>query len=210
MGFVEIIKAVGEYGLSLILSAIVIYVIIKLLRIWFDKLAESSKRKAHDNALALRSEVDEQVYELLNDFIQEHHGLRLHVIEFTNSVTSVAYLPFKYMSCTYEVVSYGTKPEARCIDKLSTSLFSPFLSKLGRSSYLILDGENVQQSSGVMHDLYTQIGGRYMLSVMLKSNKDKCIGYVAFYKDKEVETKDVQDLISVSSKLSALLSVLDK
>lgn len=210
MHFIDIAKSISEYGISLVLSAICIYVIIKLLKIQFDKLAEANKRKAHDNALALRGEIDEKVYELLNEFIQQHHGLRLHVIEFTNSVTSVAYLPFKYMSCTYEVVSYGTKPEARCIDKLSTSLFSPFLSKLGRSSHLILDGENTHGISGVMHDLYEQIGGRYMLSVMLKSSKDKCIGYVAFYKDNAVNNDDIEDLISVGSKLSTLLGILDK
>ena len=210
MGFVEVVKAIGEYGLSLMLSAIVVYVIIKLLKIWFYKLAETNKRKAHDNALALRSEIDEQVYEVLDDFIRGHHGMRVHVVEFTNSVTSVAYLPFKYMSCTYEVITYGTKPEARCIDKLSTSLFSPFLSKLGKNAYLILDGETIQETSGVLHDLYQQIGGRFMLSVMLKSSRDKCIGYVAFYKDKEVEDKDIEDLIEVGSKLSALLGVLDK
>lgn len=210
MHIIELIKSISEYGISLVLSAIFIYVVIKLLKIQFDKVSESNKRKAHDNALALRAEIDEEVYEILNDFIEDHHGLRLHVIEFTNSVTSVAYLPFKYMSCTYEVVSYGNKPEARCIDKLSTSLFSPFLSKLGKSSHLILDGEDAQQSSGVMHDLYEQIGGRYMLSVMLKSGKDKCIGYVAFYKDSQVEDSDVEDLILVGSKLSALLGVLDK
>lgn len=210
MHIIELIKSISEYGISLVLSAIFIYVVIKLLKIQFDKISESNKRKAHDNALALRAEIDEKVYEILNNFIEDHHGLRLHVIEFTNSVTSVAYLPFKYMSCTYEVVSYGNKPEARCIDKLSTSLFSPFLSTLGKSSHLILDGEDVQQSSGVMHDLYEQIGGRYMLGVMLKSGKDKCIGYVAFYKNSQVEDSDVEDLILVGSKLSALLGVLDK
>lgn len=210
MQFLEVLKALGDYGLSLVLSAIVIYVVIRVLKIQFDRLAESNKRKAHDNALALRGEIDENVYELLNQFIREHHGQRLHVIEFTNSVTSVAYLPFKYMSCTYEVVSYGNKPEARCIDKLSTSLFSPFLSKLGKTSHVVLDGENVESLPGVMHDLYEQIGGRYMLSVMLKSGKDKCIGYVAFYTNREIEKKDIHDLISAGSKLSTLLGVLDK
>lgn len=210
MEFIEVLKAVGEYGLSLALSAIFIYAVINILRIQFDKLRETSKRKAHDGALALRGEVDEKVYELLNDFIQEHHGYRVHVIEFTNSVTSVAYLPFRYMSCTYEVVAYGSKPEARCIDKLSTSLFSPFLSKLGKSNYLVLDGQNIQQNSGVMHDLYEQIGGRYMLSVMLRSGKDKCIGYVAFYTDNSIHQSDVDDLVLVGSKLSTLLGVLDK
>lgn len=210
MSFMSVLKQVSEYGLSLILSAIVIYVIIKVIKIQFDKAQVASTRKEHDAALALRSEVDEKVYEILNSFIETHHGLRLQVIEFTNTVTSVAYLPFKYMSCTYEVVSYGNKPEARCIDKLSTSLFSPFLSKLGKEKYLVLNHDEAEAMSGVVHDLYEQIGGENMLCVMLKSDKEKCIGYVALYKDKPVEDKDIDDLLLIGSKLSALLGVLDK
>lgn len=209
MSFLDVVKQISEYGLSLILSAIVIYVLMKVIKLQFDKTKTALCRKEHDQALALRSEVDEKVYEVLNSFIETHHGLRLQVIEFTNTVTSVAYLPFKYMSCTYEVVSYGTKPEARCIDKLSTSLFSPFLSRLGKEKYLILDHDSAESMSGVVHDLYEQIGGDNMLCVMLKSDKEKCIGYVALYKDKSVEDKDINDLLLVGSKLSALLGVLD-
>lgn len=210
MQILETIKAIGDYGLSFILSAIVIYVIVKLLKIQFDKLQVASKRKEHDNALALRGEIDEKVYEVLNHFIEEHKGLRLQVIEFTNTVTSVAYLPFKYMSCTYEVVSYGTRPEARCIDKLSTSLFTPFLSLLGKKDYVMLDQDSAEQLSGVVHDLFKQVGGDHMISVMMKSDKDKCIGFVSFFKDKPINKQDTADLILVGSKLSTLLGVLDK
>lgn len=210
MSFLEVLKHVTDYGLSVVLSAIVIYVILKVIKVQFDKIQASTRRKEHDAALNLRSHIDEEVYEVLNNFIEEHHGLRLQVIEFTNTVTSVAYLPFKYMSCTYEVVSYGTKPEARCIDKLSTSLFSPFLSKLGKEDYMILNHDTAEEMSGVVHDLYEQIGGENVVAVMLKSDREKCIGYVALYKDKPVDDKDVNDLISVGSKLSTLLGVMDK
>lgn len=210
MSFIEVVRQVGDYGLSLILSAVVVYVLIKLIHIQFDKLKVAASRKEHDQALALRSEVDEKVYDVINRFIETHHGLRLQVVEFTNTVTSVAYLPFKYMSCTYEVVSYGTKPEARCIDKLSTSLFSPFLSKLGKEEYLVLSQQTSEEISGVVHDLYEQIGGENIVCVMLKSGKAKCIGYLALFKDRPVEDRDVNDLLVVGSKLSALLGVLDK
>lgn len=210
MSFIEVIEEVSDYGLSLILSSIVIYSVIQLLNIQFTKLKRSSSRKDHDAALELRSDIDIKVYEILNNFIEEHDGLRLQVIEFTNTVTSVAYLPFKYMSCTYEVVSYGIKPEARCIDKLSTSLFSPFLSRLGKDDYLILDHESAAEMAGVVHDLYEQIGGKNMLAVMLKSERDKCIGYVSLYKDKPIEDNDIGDLMFIGSQLSALLGVLDK
>lgn len=210
MSMVEIVKAIGEYGLSLILSAIVIYVILKLIKIQFDKLQAANKRKEHDNALALRSEIDEKVYEVLNHFIEEHKGIRLQVIEFTNTVTSVAYLPFKYMSCTYEVVSYGNRPEARCIDKLSTSLFTPFLSQLSKQEYIMLDYDSAEHMSGVVHDLFKEIGGDHMISVMMKSDNDKCIGYVSFYKDKPIQVDDISDLVVIGAKLSTLLGVLDK
>ena len=209
MSFIESIKAISEYGLSMVLSGIVIYVILKVIKLQFDKLDIYTARRNHDKALALRSEIDEQVYALLNEFIADHEGIRLHVVEFTNTVTSVAYLPFKYMSCTYEVVTYGNKPEARCIDKLSTSLFSPFLSKLGKESYVMLDMGSAECLSGVVHDLYSQIGGSHMISVMLKSDKAKCIGYVSFYKDVAVNQSDITELILMSSKLSGLLGILD-
>ena len=182
MSFVEVLKHVSDYGLSLILSAIVVYVIIKLIKIQFDKLEANISRKDHDAALELRSDIDVKVYDILNSFIEDHSGIRVQVIEFTNTVTSVAYLPFKYMSCTYEVVSYGIKPEARCIDKLSTSLFSPFLSRLGKEDYLILNHESASEMAGVVHDLYEQVGGENMLAAMLKSEKEKCIGYISLYK----------------------------
>ena len=210
MSLIEVIKTISEYSLSLVLSAIVIYTVIKVIKIQLDKVQDANSRKNHDKALQLRDEIGEKVYAILNNFIQDHHGIRLQVIEFTITVTSVAYLPFKYMSCTYEVVSYGNKPEARSIDKLSTSLFSPFLSKLGKEQYMVLDPESADELSGVLHDLYEQIGGKHMVSVMLKSERDKCIGYVAFYKDKLVEEEDIDDLLLSGSKISGLLGVMDK
>ena len=210
MSFIEVMKIVGDYSLSLILSAIVIYAAVKAIKSYFDDSEDAEKRRAHDEALCIRDEIGEKIYESLNEFLQKHKGLRIQVVEFTNTVTSVAYLPFKYMSCTYEVVSYGNKPEARCIDKLSTSLFSPFLSKLGKEPYVLLDPHSAEELSGVVYDLYHAIGGDHMVSVMLKSEKDKCIGYVALYTNNEVTDNDVEDLIDIGSNLSALLGVMDK
>lgn len=210
MSILDVVKAVGDYGLSLILSAIVIYVLIRVIKIQIDKWQTASSRKQHDRALELRAEIDEKVYSILNGFIENHSGARLQVVEFTNTVTSVAYLPFKYMSCTYEVVSYGQTPKARYIDKISTSLCTSFLSQLGKNDSILLDHESIDLMSGVVKDMFIEIGNDKMLSVMLKSTNSKCIGYVAFFKDKTVETKDIDDLLRVGEKLSALLGVLDK
>lgn len=210
MQVVEIIKLVVDYGISVIISAIVVYALFRAIKIKFDAVEHKIARKSHDKALALRTEIDEQVHGTIDNFLQKHDGTRIQVIEFTNTVTSVAYLPFRYMSCTYEVVEYGHRPKASYIDKLSTSLFSPFLAQLGKESYIELNSDNIDDMSGTIQDLYHQIGCKHMLSVMLKSNKVKCIGCVSFYKETDVSKQDVDDIISLGNKLSTLLGVLDK
>lgn len=210
MEIFEIIKAIMEYGVTIVLSAIVIYVVIRVIKLKFDSYEIYSQKRDHDKALALRTEIDEQVYDLLNSFLSKHDGTRIQVIEFTNTVTSVAYLPFRYMSCTYEVISYGHRPKANFIDKLSTSLFSPFLSQLGKTPWLELDAESAMKLSGTVYDLFHQIDCKHMISVMLKSDKNKCIGHVSLFKETDVTVDDTHDLVTLGDELSVLLGVLDK
>ena len=209
MQILEVFEAISEYGLSLMLSGIVIYVVIKSVNLGFDYLQNRAKNRNHDKLLAMRAEIDIEVYELISDFLTLHKGTRVMVMEFTNSVTSVAYLPFKYMSCTYEVLSYGSTPEAKRVDKLSTSLFSPFLTQLSKEEVMKLD-DNVSRSlAGSVHDMFTQLGSEYQLCAILKTQKTKSIGFVCLCKENEVTVKDEVDIKVLSSQLSALLGVLD-
>jgi len=209
MSILEILKALSEYGVTLVICAVFFYVIIRLLNLGFDKLGKTVSNKQHDKLLAMRAEIDVEVYDLINNFITSHRGTRIQVMEFTNSVISVAYLPFKYMSCTYEVVAYGGKPEARRIDKLSTSLFSPFLSKLSKKGSLVLDNESAEELSGAVHDIFEGLGSKYQLCAVLRSPKGKSIGFVSFAKELDVTQQDQTDIKTLASQLSALLGVLD-
>lgn len=209
MQILEVLEAISEYGLSLMLSGIVIYVVIKSVNLVFDHLQNKVKNKTHDKLLAMRAEIDMEVYELINEFLTFHKGTRVMVIEFTNSVTSVAYLPFKYMSCTYEVLPYGKSPEAKKIDKLSTSLFSPFLSQLSKDDIMKLD-DNVSRSlAGSVYDMFNQLGSQYQLCAILKTQKTKSIGFVCLCKEEEITVRDEADIRILASQLSALLGVLD-
>lgn len=209
MSILEVFEAISEYGLSLILSGIVIYVVIRFINIGFSRLEKGMNNRQHDKLLAMRSEIDIEVHSLISEFLTLHRGTRVQVIEFTNSVTSVAYLPFKYMSCTYEVVSYGVKPEAKRIDKLSTSLFSPFLSQLSKDGVMTLDQSICHRLSGSVEDVFTQMGSEYQLCAILRTHKTKSIGFVCLCKEDEVTMRDQADIKTLASQLSALLGVLD-
>lgn len=213
MSFLSSLKAVCDYGVTLVLSAVVIYVILKLIQIFFKKFEDDAGKKKHDEALALRGHIDEKVYATINDFIESHHGTKIQVIEFTNSVMSVAYLPFKYMSCTYEVVAYGNTSTAHMIDKLSTSLFTPFLSKLAKSDFVAVNAENVDtELVGMARHIYTADNSNACVLSMIRSqvDADKCIGYVVLYKESDYTESDTADIQQLSSNLSALLGVMEK
>lgn len=209
MQALNVIDYISEHGLAFVISGIFLYIIIRAVNLVFDKLSTSKNNKRHDKLLAMRTEIDIEVYSLIREFLTAHKGTRVQVIEFTNSVTSVAYLPFRYMSCTYEVVSYGKSPEARRIDKLSTSLFSPFLALLSKNETFMLDDGTADELSGAVHDIFASMGSKYQLCSILKSQKIKSIGFVCFCKEDEISGTDIMDIKILASQLSALLGVLD-
>lgn len=210
MSIIEIITSITDHGLSFVISGIFLYVVIKFINLGFSKFTKTMNNKQHDKLLAMRAEIDEEANTLIHDFLVAHHGTRVQIVEFTNSVMSVAYLPFKYMSCTYEVIAYGNKTEAKRIDKLSTSLFSPFISKMSRQTTLLLDDTEATSLSGAVHDIFQGLGSTYQLCAILRTQKDKAIGFVTFGTEKEIQEQDITDIKILASQLSALLGVLDK
>ena len=209
MSIIELIKVIADNGISLVICGIFLYVVIKFINFGFDWLRAASKNKKHDKLLELRAQVDQDVYEHISKFLTDHKGKRLVVAEFTNTVTSVAYLPFKYMAGTYEVTAYGTSPKCTSIDKLSTSLFSQFLTQLSKREVIVGDLEVARSFSGTVHDLFERYECKYQLCAILKTPSNKSIGFIAFGTEHEVTEQDQADIKILASQLSALLGVLD-
>lgn len=208
--YIEIIEYIGEHGLAFAISGVFIYIVVRIANIMLSSFSEKRKNKRHDYLIQVRAKIDNQIHEKIREFLTEHNGTRVQVVEFSNSDLSVAYLPFRYMSCTYEVVGFGHKPEARTIRKLSTSLFAPFLNRLGIERVIRLDEDTVVNMSGAVHDIFTQIGSNYHLCSILTTSKNKRIGYVVLCKDTEITDEDEEDINVLAGELSSLLSIVDK
>lgn len=207
----DILKWISDYGIALILSGIVIYVIIRLINIGLKYLETKIKDKKHDKLLDLRSNINEKVHSLIEQFLDESDGSRLQVIEFSNSVTSVAYLPFKYMSCTYEVYQIGEVSTGSKIDRLSTSLFTTFFSQLYNSDYVILDTNHRNtRMGGAIYDLMQGENEHRCLCCILRTSKGKALGYVALKKDGTFTKETIEGIQILADKISALLGVMDK
>lgn len=206
----DMIKMITDYGVSIIIVGIFLYASIRLINLGIDSIKEKMQRNKHDESLDIRDRVGKKIQYLINVFLENHSGHRIHVVEFSNSVMSIAYLPFRYMTCTYEVNTLDLSGSAKKIDKLSTSLFNQFFDNLQNEEYCIFDINNHDKLvGGAMYDLMKDIGEHKCICTMLKTAKGTAIGYIAFYKDDPFTESDKSDIVELGSSIEALLCVIE-
>lgn len=210
MTITEISETIINIGLMTTISVLFLYMVITLFNLFIQWLKNRNSIKSHDEGIKKRFEVDVKIHALLRDFQQCHNCQRVHVVEFSNSVMSVAYLPFRYMNCTYEAHDLDVKYTAKFIDKLSTSLFSTFFVRLRDEDTLQLDTENPDPTlGGAVYDVMINSGERYGLYCLI-TYKDKPIGYVAMRSEDPFTNEDSEDLEELAAKLLILLTVCEK
>lgn len=210
MSVAEIVRLVSEVGVLVVIAAIFLYTAIRVINIGLDWLQNKASNKKHDKLLEIRSQVSSEIQTLLDTCLESHNAQRIMVMEFSNSVTSVAYLPFKYMSCTYEVYALGRQARAHKVDHLSTSLFTPFFNTmLDRDYYIFNDSNNIPQTGGALVDIMRELGEHQFICSLLISAKGKNIGFICMNKDDGFEDMDIEGIQALAAQISALLGVAD-
>lgn len=211
MSIDNIAKLIVDYGVTLILVAIFIYIIIRVVNIAFNIAENKISNAKHDQRLELRNEMSTKIQYMITDFLEKHDGRRVQVIEFSNSVMSIAYLPFKYMTCTYEAYIPELRSSGRYIDKISTSLLTTFFDKLQDEDVFEVDVHNydeLHKVGGAMCDLMHDIDEDTCICMLMKSVKGTPVGYVSFFKDGNYTEDDIQDLKTLASSISIMLCVV--
>lgn len=206
----EIITEISNYGVLVILAAVFIYIIFKVANILINRFEHKAAELDHDELLDVRFNVGEQIQTMINEALEDFHGSRIQVVEFSNSVMSVAYLPFKYMTCTYEVYSLGKSSSGKIVDHMSTSLFTPFFIQLHDNGSVIIDDSSSECVCVTMSDLMTSCGEKRTMFIELCTSKGKAIGYIALSKYEEFTDEDETELQTLSDRISTLLSVADR
>lgn len=212
MGDIEaIMKTISEFGILVVIAGIFIYTAIRVINIFLKRLDDNIGRKKHEQSLDIRQDVNNKIQSLLDQFLLDHDGGRLQVVEFSNSIVSVAYLPFRYMTCTYEVYKIGKSPKASLIDRLSTSLFTKFFSTLYDNEVIELKCCEPDERYGhSIYDLVKESDDCRSLFAILKTSRGKSLGYVCFKKESQFSQDDLDDIPVLADKISALLGIMDK
>lgn len=202
---------IADFGIMLVVCAIFLYIVVRLVNLLFKYIETKLGSKNHDKLLSMRSDISTQIQTLLDEFLEQHDGDRIQVIEFSNSVVSVAYLPFKYMTCTYEVYRLGKAASGHRIDHISTSLFTTFFLSMQDVDYRIFDiDDKTVPMGGAMYDMMKEQDASKSLCTMLHTPKGKSIGYITMKKETDFTNADIDGIQSLADQISILLSVADK
>lgn len=215
MTFLETVRTIGDFGILIVIGGLVVYAIYLWITgkaWWIPKRdnttqLEAAKREEHDKLLALRSDIGNEIQKLINSALNRNNWTRIEVIEFSNSVMSVAYLPFRYMTCTYETYKVGLSSNGTRIDRISTSLFNRFFTELDQKGwYLIdLDCDIHDETCGALRDLMIANNETKSLNAALTSPSGKSIGYITAKNEAGFKQHDIDEIIELSHRIATLL-----
>lgn len=219
MDFIEVVRLIGDVGVLICIAGLFIYAAYRWINNYFDGKDDAKgggvpgkkDRDRHDELIDLRTKISRDIQQLINTTLNEMDWERIHIVEFSNSMMSVAYLPFRYMTCTYEVFCLGKSGTGAKIDRLSTSLFTTFFTQLHDTGWCLMDLNNSDsQVCGAMRDLMISNNETKSLSAAIVSPKGKSLGYVSVKDEKGFSQEDIEAVLTLADQVAVLLGVVDK
>lgn len=228
---IQIIRTlIQEFGLSIAISAIFVFIAVKFIRNTIDQnnelmkmVLENHRRenteeatKKHKESINLRLEVNRKISELLGDFRRLHDADRVHVFEYHNGESNLNGLAFAKMSETYEVIKPGFISHRMTMQGIPTGMMTRFNQEILLGEYINI--RSIQEYKSEEQDLsilsITRHDTKSIFVRLIKNSKDYPIGFVVvdFVKeevDEETEQEVISDLGVLSHKISSLLEIED-
>lgn len=205
----NIIKLIGDYGVMIIISGIFLYAAIKLINLFIEWCKRKLTKESHEENIKKRVDVGEQIHKLIAYQLRHLELERIQVVEFSNSVVSVAYLPFRYMTCTYEVYDLDRTPTGYKLDRISTSLFAPFFTRLQENPiYMFETTTDIDPAAKSLCMLMD--ADRYVACIALRTAKGKMIGYIQATQGLPFTDESQLELRLLGAQVAELLGVMDQ
>jgi hypothetical protein len=204
----DMIKAIGDNGLMIVISGVFLYFIVQLFNIGIGILKKKTDQEKHDRLTNVRADVSYQVQLLIERTLMETHADRIMVMEFKNGSANICGLPFIFMSCTYETFTDNLLPIADRMKDKHISHYPTFLTELQTHPYVILNINDRDDKYGrAIYELLVVQEESRSLCILMKSLQKIGVGYVSMKKKEDFTEDDINKLEDLSRQLAILLSM---
>ena len=176
----------GGITVQIVVLSIVIYSLGQFLQIFFNRLKRKLETHHNIKGSTKRINIDKSMQSLLDLTILRIDCIRISVIEFHNSNKNIAFVPFDYMTCMYEIYLPGLSPMAQLCKSVPTSLYHSLFNCLRRDPLLIIDVDDQQENiQRAVYDMIIARGAKKSLYVPILSTFNRLpIGCIAIDFDK--------------------------
>ena len=213
----EIIKMITTYGLSIMISGVVLYFLIKVANILIKNYEEKNKIKKHDELAMLRNQISVTINALLERTALRANADRVYVFEFHNGNTALGGLPFMKMTNTYEALNGTAKSEMHKRTDMPFQLFQSFVDAIYNEDYIVMDVNNrTDKYSAFVYETLVERNISVTIRAKITDISKRVIGYfgIDYCKNNPVSEAVISDSVKIAQdvaiELGALLSVNKK
>ena len=177
----------------------------------FSVLYKKFNRKERLKRIYEHKNVEKLTQNVLDLALASLDADRLQIVEYTNTIETVALVPKKYMSCTYEAYKEGKSPAGNTIRNEFTSHYVNFLTKLRLEHCIALNVHN--QVAEFSKNIYSLMDLRWatqsLYALILDSRTQQALGFVSYDKSGfgGFSAKEVNELKKLSNELAVHLSL---
>jgi len=185
----EWIKPIVDYGTPVVITAIVCFamiLIIKQIKRWSDiklkKIANESNHQVvqqHHDTMKTRLKITPEVKSVLRELLLQTHASRAFVFEFHNGTNNFGGLPFVYMSNTYEVLGQTATSQMAARQKMPFTLYDSLITKILNEEVVTVDTRNrVGDFDSLVYKTIEKRGTTVLICTKLIDEHKRIIGFL--------------------------------
>lgn len=208
----DFLKFAAQYGITTLISVVVVYGMFEAMRIALSVLKERFKVKKHNQLIDMRKLLDAQIQESLERLVFRTNASRAYVFEYHNGMENFNGVPFIKMSNTYEITNTGVRPVQASMQAVPTSLFAHFICALDSNDYVLLDTHDWDDRyKSVLKETLVEQNVHKAVCVKITNADMKTVGFAGLDYVEEWETpyraSHLEILRTFAIELGVLLSI---
>ena len=222
MSVEEIIKSVGDYGVTIVCSAVLIFLFVKMFlnqdKMLKTFISDMQKSLKNQHPSLQDSEVLDNINENINGLLHKSRNNlesdRAYLFLFHNGGKALSGLSFQKMSCVNEVVGLGVAPcseQSQMIHRGNFSLLNSALKKDGL--YFVPDTSIIESTDTFSYCFFKSRHVESAYIVAVKDSNGYIVGFVGVdycMKNIKVDENTIKEtLLDLSSRVSSLVDIKD-
>ncbi len=220
MEFTNVLKAIGDYGLPLVCSGILVFLYIKMVldrnkiinglfekfSQKIDKLHPSTEESYHVDR------INESIRELLQKIQNKLNSDRTYLFLFHNGGKSLSGLSFQKMSCINEVVGRGIAPCANTSQALYRTNYADIVNSLKTNKQYVVESlKDIEESSPYIYCFFKDRHAESAYLVPVEDSDGYMIGFIGieYCSINTIKSKEeiIETLITFSNRISSLVDI---